>query len=92
MCSKFQGNITIFNSGTVAYPQRAIAAAGGDLEQRAQMRRTHAAAPAIGAHAAAVRNFGRAAHVPRDVADQRGAIDADHDDGLALVQRDAGPA
>ena len=32
----------------------------------------------------------RTAIVPRDVADQRGAVHADDDDGVALMQRDAG--
>ena len=55
------------------------------------MRRTRPTAGYVArAHAAAIGNFASDTYVPRNVADQRGAVHADHDDGVALVQRDAG--
>ena len=65
--------------GSTADPQRSAAAAGRDPEQRAAMRPSHTARD----HASR-RDRGGTAHVPRDVAHQRGEVHAD-DDGVALL-------
>ena len=65
--------------GSTADPRRTAAAAGRDPEQRTSMRPSHTARD----HASP-RDCGGTAHVPRDVAHQRGEVHAD-DDGVALL-------
>ena len=76
-----------YSSGSTAHPKRT--ASSRDSNQRAKMDRTHAtsAAAVIGIFNGDV-DF--TANVPRYVSDQRGAVHADDDDRVALVQRDAG--